>query len=479
MVLVFGGCASHDRRIAISADAPSGIASNSPFPRLKNNIDELLAGELHPHSIAAIKIISLDSGETFYETNSRLLLSPASNQKVFTAAAALSLLGPDHRMETSVALDRSGSTIYLKGCGDPLLDAEDLSVLAGEIAVKMPTKVPYALSADTSCFDDIYWGSGWMWDDEPEPEEMYLSALSVNGNAITVALQPGVAESSPLSVTTHPQTRYVTVANTSSTAKAGGPCTATISRRPGDRDNLISVGGLLAPGCAPVAKRLSVWKPELYALTLFAEQLAQQGIAVSSLKVAAAPPDAIRLRTMGRPVRKVVSAMLKQSDNLCAENVLKYLGRSATGREGSAASGIALLTGYLQSRGVPAAQLRIADGSGVSRYNLATAESIVRLLEATYRDPAIFGLFSDALPVAGIDGTLARRMQGTPAEGKVRAKTGSMKGVEALSGYAVTADGERLAFSMLMQHFTGPSQSVRDLQDRIAVLLSSFHRSDN
>lgn len=315
-----------------------------------------------------------------------------------------------------------------------------------------------------------------MWDDEPDPDSMYVSALSLNRNTITVRVEPGEAESAPLTVTTAPATRYVTVVNSASTGKAGGACAASVTRRAGDRDNVVTVAGALAPGCAPVAKRLTVWKPELFALTVFGEQLSQLGVYVSSLNAAPTPPDAIPLAELSRPVSEVVTVLLKQSDNLSAESLVKYLGHVGTGREGTAASGLARIAAYLDSKGIAAERLVLADGSGLSRYNLLTAESLVRLLVEAYRDPRIAASFVDALPIAGKDGTLARRMKGTAAEGTVLAKTGTMTGVSALSGYVVTAEGETLAFAMLMQNFTGSSARVRQIQDSVAVLLSGLRR---
>jgi serine-type D-Ala-D-Ala carboxypeptidase/endopeptidase (penicillin-binding protein 4) len=313
-----------------------------------------------------------------------------------------------------------------------------------------------------------------MWDDEPDTDSMYLSALSLNRNTVSFRADPGEAESAPLVVSADPSNRYVTVVNQATTGKAGGACAASVTRRAGDRENLVTVAGSLAPGCAPVVKRLTVWKPELLALTVFSEQLSQFGIAVSSLNVAPTPPDTIPLASMGRPVKDVVTVMLKQSDNLSAESLVKYLGHVATGREGSASSGLTSVASYLNSRGIDAGQLVLADGSGLSRYNLVTAESLVRLLVEAQRDPQISAPFVDGLPVAGKDGTLARRMKGTVAEGTAVAKTGTMTGVSALSGYAVTAAGERLAFSMLMQNFTGSSARIRDIQDQIVMLLNSL-----
>jgi D-alanyl-D-alanine carboxypeptidase/D-alanyl-D-alanine-endopeptidase (penicillin-binding protein 4) len=132
---------------------------------------------------------------------------------------------------------------------------------------------------------------------------------------------------------------------------------------------------------------------------------------------------------------------------------------------------------FLSRVGIDTAKILNVDGSGLSYYNLLTAKAITQLLESMTHQREIFPLFYASLPIAGVDGTLRNRMKGTPAEGNVRAKTGSLSSVSSLSGYATTADGERLAFSILMQNFIYPMKLYQQAQDRIAVLLASFSRT--
>jgi len=467
------GCASQGVDFSCPVP-PTLVACSPPALVLKKEIDGMVARELLPYSVASIKVVSLKSGVTLYETNPYQLMPAASVQKLFTAAATLSRLGPDHSIETSVAINPDNNTLYVRGCGDPLLKTADLKQMVSELAGKLPPGRKYKLVGDTGCFDDAYWGSGWMWDDEPGPEAMYLSALTVNGNTVRVTVSPGESEMLPVKVSTEPSTRYVEIENNGKTGKPGGPCAVSVTRPAGDRDNQIHISGLLAPGCSSVSRRLTVWRPELYTLTLLAELFEQAGTKTTPLKLGAAPPDAKKLAAIRHPVSEIVSVMLKKSDNLSAENLLKYLAHTKSGHKGTAAGGAEVIKEYLRQNGIPTDRLVIADGSGVSRYNLTNADTITRLLVAVYRDQAIYPFFVKALPRAGKDGTLVRRMKGTPAEGKVKAKTGTMTGVSALAGYTVTADGEPLAFSMIIQNFVGPNQRVRNLQDRIAVLLSKF-----
>jgi D-alanyl-D-alanine carboxypeptidase/D-alanyl-D-alanine-endopeptidase (penicillin-binding protein 4) len=472
LLFLLTGCSSQGLSLKGQL-SPELSAGSSPSLALKNEFDGMIARELLPYSVASIKVVSLASGSTLYEMNPALLVQAASLQKLFTAAAALSQLGSNHAIETSIAVNSDENTLYVRGCGDPLLQTGDLAHMVADLAGKLSPGRQYTLVGDTGCFDDAYWGNGWMWDDEPEPEAMFLSALSVNGNTVRVTVSPGTAASSFPEVSTEPSTRYVFIENTAKTGKGERPCTVSITRPAGDRDNDIRVGGSLAPGCPPVSRRLTVWRPELYFLTLLAELLEQSGIKVSSLTLGVTPFNATTLTTVGHPVGEIVSVMLKSSDNLSAENLLKYLAHVKTGQKGTAAGGGKVIKEYLQLHGIPADHMVIADGSGVSRYNLTNAETITRLLVAAYEDRATFPFFVSALPVAGRDGTLALRMKGTPAEGKLRAKTGTMKGVSALAGYTVSADGEPLAFTIIMLNFIDSEQRVRDLQDRMAVLLST------
>ena len=450
--------------------------SSCTVPYLKQQIDTLLEHELLPFTNAGIKIISLRQGDTLYEHNAQLLLIPASNQKIFTAATALALLGKDREVTTSVALDETRGTIYLKGCGDSMLSAEDLVQLAASAARRLDRNKHYALSADLACFDDLYWGKGWMWDDEPDTDEMYISPLSVDLNGVTVVVKPGTRKGQPAYVALLPATSLASTENHAVTGAPGDAGSITVTRRPGDRDNLITVSGIIPAGTDPIEKRLSVWQPEMLALGVFRDALRAQGIRVTGASRATTPAESIVIGRKTRRVGEMVKFTLKRSDNLASESLLKLLAYYSTRQPGTAEAGSAEVRGYLETKLIQTRNLVIADGSGVSRYNLSNAETITHLLREIYRDQGLYPIFHDGLPVAGRDGTLATRMKGTAAEGNLRGKTGNMNGVSALSGYVSTAEGEPLAFSIIIQNFAGTGAQVRDLQDRIGALLSGFRR---
>jgi serine-type D-Ala-D-Ala carboxypeptidase/endopeptidase (penicillin-binding protein 4) len=449
------------------------ITSSSPLPGPKREIDAILAHELLPVTNVGIKVISLKKGDTIYEFNPQLLLVPASTQKVFTAAAALAILGPDREVATTVALDASEGKVYLKGCGDSLLSAADLTALAATAARGMDRDREYILAADLSCFDDLYRGSGWMWDDD----EFLISPLSVNQNAVSVLVRPGPQKGAPATVSALPATSYFTLENLARTGATSEPESIKTARRPGERDNVITISGVIPLGSGPLEKRSSVWRPELMALALFRDALRAQGIRIKAMTTAPTPAGTRELARSARSVAELIRFGLKTSDNLTAESLLKLMGRQSTGQPGSAEAGSAEVRRYLNLQGIPTGQLVLADGSGVSRYNLSSADTLVRTLQAIYRDRVLYRIFYDSLPVAGKDGTLKRRMKGSSAEGNLHGKTGNMNGVSALSGYASSADGEPLAFAMIVQNFPASGRHAREIQDRIAALLCGFRRT--
>jgi len=471
-VTAFAGPTTFAGQTVPAERAELGVAGNATA-RLKSEIDAILAREFLPVTNAGIKVLSLKEGDTIYEFNPRLLLVPASTQKLFTAAAALSLLGPDREVATTVALDAAGGRVYLKGCGDSLLSAADLAALAATVAPRMNRDREYTLAADLSCFDDLYRGKGWMWDDD----EMLISPLSVNHNAVSVRVHPGPKEGAPAIVTAEPRTSYYSLENLAKTGTGKEPSSIQAARRPGEQDNVITVTGVIALGSAPLVKQASVWRPELMALTLFRDALRAQGMKVGTMTTAATPAGAAVLARAPRRVEELVRFALKTSDNVTAESLLKLLGLHASGQPGSGEAGSAAVRRYLEGERIATENLVLADGSGLSRYNLTSAETMTHTLRAMHRDPQLYRIFRESLPIAGKDGTLKGRMKGSCAEGNLRGKTGNMKGVSALSGYVNSADGEPLAFSIIIQNYAGSGWRARELQDRIAALLCGFRRT--
>jgi D-alanyl-D-alanine carboxypeptidase/D-alanyl-D-alanine-endopeptidase (penicillin-binding protein 4) len=457
--------------------------SASRYPSLQRKIDLLLPDSLFPPSNLGIKIVSLSKGETLYELNPGMMFNPASNQKLFTAATALSELGEGYQFATQFSIDTTMSVkrLYVKGFGDPVLSTSDLDSIARNLSHILPTGKTWALVGDTSFFDDLHWGLGWTWDDEPDPSAMFISPLSVNGNTISVNVRPGRLRGDPVVVTTDPPTGFVAIENNGRTAADSVTEELKISRTgssPQGLLNLITIRGELTRRDTAIKETLSLAHPELYTLTLLGERLQSHGVQFVGMSFDTIPAAARTIARYEHRLDSVVTYMDKESDNLSAECILKTLAVKNGGTRGSAERGIPLVKKFLSENGIDTARIAIADGSGVSRYNLVSAAVIVDLLKAMSRISVHFATFYNSLPVAGVDGTLSHRMRGTPAQGNLHAKTGTLNGTSSLSGYVHTADGELIAFSILMQNFPNNTRAYRQVQDQIGTLLSALRRSE-
>lgn len=305
---------------------------------------------------------------------------------------------------------------------------------------------------------------------------MMISPLSVNSNTVTVKVLPGKLEDAPVRVQTDPPTGYVSIENTATTPVDTPVIPLTVTRKWRDRSNIITVTGQMLHRDSATGHTLSVWQPERYTLTLLGERLQSYGVKVKGIDIDTVPAAAIPLTEFSHRLDSVILFMNKVSDNLSAENILKTLSAERNGKPGSARSGTSLVKRYLHTIGLDTTKLVMVDGSGTSHYDLTSANIITRLLLAMSKRSDVFDTFMRSLPVAGTDGTLSGRMQRTSAEGNLRAKTGTHRDACSLSGYVQTLDGERLAFSILMNNFPSGVRMYRTVQDRIGVILSQMKR---
>jgi D-alanyl-D-alanine carboxypeptidase/D-alanyl-D-alanine-endopeptidase (penicillin-binding protein 4) len=442
-------------------------------------MNALLPDSLFPPSNVGLRVISLTRHEVVFDLNPHMLFNPASNEKLLTGATALVTLGEGFPLRTTVCIDTVRKALILRGGGDPLLSTADMDSLAGLTVASLGPIKPESVLFDVSYFDSLYWGAGWAWDEEPAAYGMFISPLILNNNSIAVRVHSGLSAGDPPLVEIDPATGYVSVLKEAVTVADSVRVPLEISRRWRERSNVLTVRGEIQAGAPPVTEYLSLWQPERYAATLFAERLRARGIPVVRVD---ADTAAGRWPEAGCIVHTLDSALVfmnKTSDNLSAEALLRVLAAETSGPPGTAEKGIVAVNRFLAARKIDTLSLSLADGSGLSRYNLLSPAAVVGLLEAMHADSVHAPAFIRSLPIAGRDGTLARRMRGTAAEGNLRAKTGSMSGVSTLSGYVTTSTGELLAFSMMMQNFPGSVRPYRDVQDAVGAFLAGLpHPAD-
>jgi serine-type D-Ala-D-Ala carboxypeptidase/endopeptidase (penicillin-binding protein 4) len=481
--------------------AATGIPSTGPAsvvaaadvqgdPALTSSIDGILRDPRLDNAMVSLAVRDADTGERLYERNGTQRLNPASNMKLFTSAAALDALGPEFRFSTDLLTagrTRGGnlaSDLYLRGGGDPTMLAEDYRDLARQLRAAGVRRIQGDLVADDSFFDDVPLGAAWSWDDEPYYYSGVTSALTVapdtdydSGNVIVRVSPAGRVGSKPL-LTLQPRTDAVVVDNRAVTGPAGSGTDLSVERL--HASNTVVVTGSIAVGATTDEEWVTVPDPTAYAADVLSRALAGEGIRLSGHIREGAAPQGGRVVATHRsmPLRELLTPFLKLSNNMHAEALVKMMGHEATGT-GSWDAGLTVVRDYAERIGVDTSNVRISDGSGLSRFDLLGADSVADLLVAVRSKPW-FAEWYAALPVAGnpdrfTGGTLRSRMRGTAAANNLHGKTGSMTSVSALSGYVTNADGRRLVFSMISNNFL---LSPRSDEDAVGVALASWSTKD-
>ncbi len=473
--------------IAALTGAAAGPAAAKGRDPLGTAIDSILKREVFTPAIVAIDIRDLDTGRVLYEKNAVTNVKPASTMKLFTTAAILDAEGqasapPATTVETSGRLDGLGRVlgdVYLVGRGDPNLSdrfewrggKSPFDQLAKDLREAGITRIEGRLIGYDGLFTDETIPDGWTADDLVWSYGAEVSALSAFDNSLRLRLEPGEREGDPARLMVEPATGFMRVESRVLTFAEGTKAKVSLTRPLGSRHVVIE-GGVPRLGEAWTGA-VAAPEPTLFATTLFGEALARQGVSVQGeIMVSRAPlPAALRplASVRGPAVAEQIRVVNKESQNLHAETLLRRLGLAAF-KDPSVESSLKAREAFLKSLGVRTADAAMYDGSGLSRADLVTVRAEVDLLAAMSRHP-LARAFRDSLPIAGVDGTLKKRMVGTKAEGRVFAKTGSLSHVNALAGYVEGASGRRFVFSIIVNHHTRPSREVTAAMDEICALL--------
>jgi D-alanyl-D-alanine carboxypeptidase/D-alanyl-D-alanine-endopeptidase (penicillin-binding protein 4) len=452
---------------------------------LEASINQIIEDPFFEQSVIAVDIFDLTDSITLFKHNEKLLLHPASNMKIFTSIAGLINLGEDYKFETELYHSGiiEGETLYgdliVVGGFDPDLTIDDLDSLVRMVQSLGIKYIMGGIYADISRKDSLYWGKGWMWDDDPDPDAPYLSALNINDNSIEVFIE-GSEIGTPAKVTLIPQTDFVEVINNTMTVSSSSPGKFTITRDWVNKKNTIIVEGAVQKvkviDSTAYTEKVNLLYPEKYFLTLFKEHLGVAGIfAQNDVDIKSMTGNEVYLSSINRSIDTVLSDMDKESDNLNAEMIVYAIAYKDSGAPAIADNGLSAIKRLIDSLGFITEDYFIADGSGVSHYNLISSELILEALKYMYYTRKdLFDLFYNSLAVAGVDGTLKNRMINTSAEGNVHAKTGTLSGVSNLSGYVTSENGHLISFSILIQNFVEEYSAARSFQDKICVLLAGY-----
>ena len=465
------------RPSAVVAQTPT-VAGDICPGELGAQVDAIANRPEFSRSRWGILIQPLSSTATLYSRDAQKYFIPASNVKLLTTAAALQKLGADFRIKTSVYSGENGS-LYVAGRGDPSITEAQLKSLAQQLKRRGVDRVN-ELIGDDSYFQGSAVNPNWEWEDAQAGYGAPINSLIFNQNAIELLLSPQEL-GQPLKVTfAEPklanqwqiQNNSVTVAQNESEFIEVG--------REFDRP-AIRVSGQLKVGAESESAYVAVVNPANNFLQHFQQALAAEGIPVKQALVASVSRNFNQeLATIeSPPLAELVRETNRESNNLYAEVLLRLLGKVTDKmpqqQEDTYELGLKELKTALTQLGVNPNSYILADGSGLSRHNLISPEALVQTLRFMANSPAA-SIYRQSLPIAGESGTLKNRLNSIPNRVILQAKTGTLSGVSALSGYIEVPDYEPLVFSIIVNQSDLSAASMRSATDEIVLLLNRLRR---
>ena len=485
--------------VAVGACAPAAPAPATPSPavagfalgsraELAARIDSIVRSPEFRNAHWGILIVDPARGDTLYSHNAGKLFMPASNQKLVTGSVALARLGADYRYRTAfvatgpVANDTLHGDLVVMGSGDPSLSSSmhgdamlPLRATADSLYARGVRVVTGVVRSGRDAFPGDIYGFGWAYDDFDYAYSAPVDELMFNESFARVTVRGTMPGHAP-AVTVAPTPRALSVVMEASTVPRADSARSRIEyfgARGAEGDsirNVVRVTGAIVEGDSTtftVAHR----DPAGAYLDAFADALRSRGIVVRGAAVSAGGRADTLFVQQSPPLRDILPVFEKPSQNQIGEVLLRTLGLEATG-SGTVAAGRRVIEEQLVAWGADTAGFAVRDGSGLSRHDYVTPETLVRVLDAMRRHPD-FRVFYDALPIAGVDGTIRSRMRDTPAMGNVHAKTGTIDKARALSGYVTSADGRLLVFSTIANNHSVPNRYVERAQDLIGAWLAA------
>ena len=442
----------------------------------KAKMDALMQAEVLKTSEVGIAIYDLTADKALYTYQDSKLYRPASIEKLITSITALSYFDGTHPFETKVCYTGNltegelNGDLYVVGGFDSEFDDGGMNALLDMVQQAGIKKVNGHIYGDTFMKDSLYWGPGWSWDDNPYYFQPYLSPLMFNKGYVSIIATPSVKDS-VANVTCSPLSTFYTLVN------------KTVSRNPSAgkfeaiRNWLEGGNELIVTGNVSSAQteRINMYTSQDFFMHTFARRLAERVDVIPVYEFAQCPDSgAVCVGAYSHSMSEVLTQALKKSDNLSAEAIFFHLARAHGGKDKlSHADGSKAVYSFIKRLGLKPDDYNIVDGSGVSLYNYISPQLLLAYLKYAYTNKKIYEELYPALPIAGVDGTLRGRMKNGAAYKNVHAKTGSVKGVSSLAGYAKAANGHDIAFVIINQNVM-KAANARVFQDRMCEILCQY-----
>lgn len=413
---------------------------------------------------------------TLIDVNSTRTLIPASISKIITASAVLSSFPPGYKFKTQILSDAPKAkvlkgNIYLKGGGDPSFVSENMWFLVNSFVRSDITKIDGDIVVDDSLFDKMRYDTSRQKTRVDNAYDAPVGAMSFNWNSVNIFVRPGdvggVAE-----VYVDPANDYIRVINKAKTAS--GSANKLVADRAEDKKfpgDVVQVSGSIGKNIAEIPIFRNITQPDLWSGYNLKSFLSQRGITVTGTVRNGVTPEKAKVlaEAESKPIEATLADMNKFSNNYVAEMLTKNISAQKS-KPGTLAEGMVAIQQHLRDLGVPENQFVMLNPSGLTRDNRLSPFAMWKVLQHLKNDFQIQPEFLTSLPIAGVDGTLKKRMKDSPAERWVRAKTGFLTGVITLAGYAGLRDGNVITFSFLYNGSTDETK-VRAFFDQLLISL--------
>ncbi len=442
--------------------------AQSANQKYASSVTPLLNANPSKNGKLGVVVKSLSSGETIYEHNPDKMYIPASNEKIITSVAALSLLGNDYTFKTEFFSGGGISDgvlhggLYIKGYGDPTFSEGHLGYIVFQLKQRGVKEIRGKIVVDDTYFGKNRYAKGWKEEWRDDFYSPAISALSFNYNIIELKVYAAKSGQRP-AVDIEPGGSNIKVINQAVTSGKKGALKTTWQS-----NDTIVLSGRIRPR-ATVTLKIPVLDPTLFTGNIIRNAIVEAGITVTGPVVAGNVPKWANLiyTHNSDPLSMVIAEYNKNSVNIIGENLMKTLGAKYKGVPGTWDKGSAVISEFLNGVGIKNGY-QIVDGSGLSLLNRVSPETLTDVLSYAYEDQSISMDFLKSLPVAGVDGTLEKRFRNSEVQGRVRAKTGYLRNVRALSGYIFTKKGDILVFSILSNGF---GWKTKELQSNLLTQL--------
>ena len=435
--------------MVVCALAPHAAhASSAEREAVRKAVDALLSQPPLLGARASVEVVSLDDGAVIYARGADEALNPASNTKLVTAAAALLRLGPEFRFTTDFLVDKPVDghgrvrTLYVRGRGDPTWNTERLYALAADLWHRGVRQIG-EIVLDDSYFDAEKWGPGWEQETSDKAYAAPVGALSLNHNAVAIYVSPGARAGQRARVELEPDADCFVLQNGVKTIGEDGRRKLRPHTYADGERTRVAVEGRLPANSEPVVLYRRVTDPAMYFGQTLRMALKQRRIQVGShVKMGTVPTSAALLASYDSDeLSDIIRDMNKVSSNFIAEMLVKTLGAELKGAPGTWPKGIEVTQDLLAELGIARGSYQLRNGSGLNDTNRFSAHQMITLLTAVWKRFRVAADFVSSLGIAARDGTLKLRMEGTDAAGRLRAKTGTLDRVTALSGFVQSVGG--------------------------------------